>query len=104
MSAFRIITHIPLVFGVMTVAGCADWQTTPTTVDEHHGVAVNNMIKNQTLYPEHSLEHRQVLILDGQKGEGIISPYRAPAVDLKRGKEAVEVDVGSSGGTSSSGN
>lgn len=101
MSAFKSTTFISLTACLFTLTGCADWQTTPTTVDEHHGLAVRNMIRNQTLYPEHSLEHRQVLILDGQKSEGIIRPYRAPSTDLRRGKEQVEVEVDSSG---SSGN
>lgn len=82
-----------LILAASQLYGCADWQTTPTTVDEHHGMAVRQMIQSQTLYPEHSQEFRQELILDGQKAEGIISPYRAPATDLREGKETVEMDV-----------
>lgn len=82
-----------LMLAISQLYGCADWQTTPTTVDEHHGMAVRQMIQSQTLYPEHSQEFRQDLFLDGQKGEGIINPYRAPATDLREGKEQVEMDV-----------
>lgn len=86
-----IITGLSVCF--LNVAGCADWQTTPTTVDRHHGMAVKNMIANQTLYPEHGQQPRQVLLIDGQKAEAIIKAYRAPVTDLRSGKESVDFDV-----------
>ncbi|MEE9412922.1 MAG: hypothetical protein V3V22_07705 [Methylococcales bacterium] len=76
------------------LSGCADWQTTPTTVDENHGFAVRQMISNQTLYPEHSQSLKQVTVMDGSKGQQIIRAYRAPATDLRQGKEGVDFNAG----------
>ena len=79
---------------LLSMSGCADWRTTPETVDRYHGVAVKNMISNQTLHPEHGLKHRQVLSIDGPKAETIIETYRAPqSIKLEEGKEPVQVDI-----------
>lgn len=82
---------------LLTMAGCADWQTTPTTVDKHFGKAVKNMVANQTLHPEHSRQHRQELFIDGQKAQTIITDYRLPELNkpnsVSRAKERVKVDI-----------
>ncbi len=75
---------------VVLLQGCSDWQTTPVTVDEYHGVAVREMIKNQTLYPEHTQTIQEVTVFDGRKGQQVIRAYRAPATDLRQGKKSVE--------------
>ncbi len=80
-------------FTLLTLSGCADWNSTPSTVDQHHGLAVREMIKNQTLYPEHGRQPKQVLSLDAKKSEGIMRAYRATAMDLERGKQNVTINV-----------
>ncbi len=79
-----------MVICITSLSGCSDWQTTPVTVDENHGFAVRQMIANQTLYPEHSQSVKEVKVMDGSKGQQIIRAYRAPATDLRKGKEALE--------------
>jgi len=78
---------------LLNVAGCVDWQATPVTVDKYQGMAVKNMIANQTLYPEHTQQPRQVLLIDGQKAQTIIRAYRAPGESLRSGKQRVNLDV-----------
>lgn len=83
---------------LLFMAGCADWQTTPTTVDKHFGKAVKNMVANQTLYPEHSQQLLpEVRSLDGQKGQRALTDYRLPEVNkpnsVSRAKERVPVDI-----------
>jgi|APLak6261664116_1056043.scaffolds.fasta_scaffold103611_1 hypothetical protein len=81
---------------LLNVAGCVDWQSTPVTVDKYQGMAVKNMMANQTLYPEHSQQPRQVLLIDGQKAQTIINSYRLPPTakgSVSSGKAPVNVDV-----------
>ncbi len=93
MIAIRTRFFITLIFSLLLLTACADWQTTPTEVDKNHGLAVRQMIQSQTLYPEHGQEHRQVLLLDGRKAQGIITPYRALGEDLRQGKESIETEI-----------
>ena len=94
MSLSNNIVFTGLASILLTITGCADWRTTPETVDRYHGMAVKNMIENQTLYPEHNLQHRQVLSIDGPKAETIMKIYREPQdIELQQGKEPVKVDV-----------
>ena len=81
------------------MTGCAEWNSHPVVAQENFGRAVNNMVKNQTLYPEHGQNDRPVLSLDGQKAEGVINAYRAPAGEsLEKSKEGVKsFDVGKVG-------
>ena len=90
----RVILAITMTFVIL---GCSttEWHTTPRMVDSHFGQAVRHTLANQTMYPEHTLQRQDVLTLDGQKGQGIIRPYRAPATDLRQGKESMEFDLGS---------
>ena len=82
------------------VAGCAEWDSHPVVVQQNYGRAVNNMVKNQTLYPEHGQNDRPLLSLDGQKAEGVINAYRAPAMEpIEKTKEGVKTfNVGDVGG------
>lgn len=100
MIFYRLVVTISVIMLSLFMSGCADWQTTPTSVDKNHGVAFRQMVNNQTLYPEHGKEFRQVLMLDGQKSEDVIGAYRNTDIDLEQGKEAVTINVGggSSGG------
>lgn len=104
MIFFRYVAIISFFMLSLSMSGCADWQTTPTTLDKHHGVAYRQMVKNQTLYPEHSKEIRQELILDGQKSEEIIRAYRNTDIDLEQSKSGITINLGGNGGGSSSGN
>lgn len=52
---------------LLNAAGCAEWQTTPVTVDQYRGLAVNRMIETQTMYPEHAWQEQQVMTLDAGK-------------------------------------
>jgi len=83
------------------MTGCAEWNSHPVVVQENFGRAVNNMVKNQTLYPEHGQNDRPILSQDGQKAQGVINAYRAPAAEpLEKTKEGVKsFDVGEVGGT-----
>lgn len=84
------------------LTGCADWQTTPRTLDEHHGVAFRQMVQNQTLYPDHGKVSRQELYIDGQKSEQAIRAYRGQSVNLEEGKSAVTINLGGGSNSSSS--
>lgn len=83
---------------VLSMTGCADWNSTPVVLDDNFGYAVITMQKNQTLNPEAGLTPEPVLSYDGQKGEGVIDAYRAGTIDLTKGKKEVQLDVGSEGG------
>ncbi len=94
MKLLRLIQVLTgLTISVTWLSGCSDWQTTPVTVDEHHGFAVRKMIADQTLYPEHSQTITEVRVMDGAKGQQIIRAYRAPATDLRQGKEGVDFNA-----------
>ena len=94
MKLLRLIqVFAGLTVFVNLLSGCADWQTTPTTVDEHHGFAVRKMIADQTLYPEHSQTITEVTVMDGPKGQQIIRAYRAPTTDLRQGKKAIDFNA-----------
>ncbi|MDD2659478.1 MAG: hypothetical protein PHY54_07340 [Methylococcales bacterium] len=73
-----------------TLTGCAEWNSHPVVVQQNYGNAVRNMVKNQTLYPEHGRNDNPILSLDGQKAEGVINAYRQPAGEsLEKAKEGV---------------
>ncbi|MDD5322803.1 MAG: hypothetical protein PHD43_19765 [Methylococcales bacterium] len=76
------------------MTGCAEWDSHPVVVQQNFGNAVNNMVKNQTLYPEHGQNDHPILTLDGQKAQTVIKAYRQPAKDpLEQAKEGVTFDV-----------
>lgn len=75
------------------MTGCAEWNSHPVVVDQNFGNAVRNMVKHQTLYPEHGQDDQAIVTLDGQKAEGIIRAYReGSSKKLEQGKEAVTFD------------
>ncbi|MDO9140667.1 MAG: hypothetical protein Q7U38_10105 [Methylobacter sp.] len=77
------------------VTGCAEWNSHPVVVEQNFGNAVRNMVKQQTLYPEHGQDDKPVLTLDGRKAEGVIRAYREGASErLEQGKEGVTFDPG----------
>ncbi|MDO9423560.1 MAG: hypothetical protein Q7T40_05160 [Methylobacter sp.] len=84
--------------GLMLLAlmtGCAEWDSHPVVVDQNFGNAVRNMVKHQTLYPEHGQDDKAIVTLDGQKAEGVIKAYReGSSKKLEQGKEAVIFDPG----------
>jgi hypothetical protein len=84
MQAFKTgkVTHLLL---LTLITGCAEWNSVPTVVDQNYGRAYTNMVKNQTLCPEHGQmakdpklcpEHGPVIAMDGQKAQGNIITYR----------------------------
>ena len=79
---------------LILMTGCAEWNSAPVVVEQNFGSAVNNMIKNQTLYPEHGQDDMPILTLDGQKAAEGIKAYRKPAKDpLEKSKTGVIFDV-----------
>jgi hypothetical protein len=88
-----------VVYGLLLlilITGCAEWNSVPVVVDQNFGRAANNMVKNQTLYPEHGQNDDPSLALDGKKAEGIINSYRSGASKkLESAKEAIKVDINS---------
>lgn len=76
------------------MTGCAEWNSAPVVVEQNFGRAVNNMVKNQTLYPEHGQNDKPSLTLDGQKAQTVIRAYRESASEkLDKSKEGVNFDV-----------
>jgi hypothetical protein len=85
------------------ITGCAEWNSHPVVAEQNFGHAVNNMIKNQTLCPEHGEmaenpklcpEVKQVLGLDGQKAEKVINAYREGASErLDNSKKGATFDA-----------
>jgi hypothetical protein len=76
------------------MTGCAEWNSHPVVVQQNFGNAVNNMVKNQTLYPEHGQNDNPILGLDGQKAQTVIRAYRMPASELlDESKRGVNFDV-----------
>lgn len=76
------------------MTGCAEWNSHPVVTEQNFGHAVNNMIENQTLYPEHGRNDKPTLGLDGQKAEGVIRAYRAGASEkLDKSKQGAKLDV-----------
>ena len=66
--------HLPLLalLGTMMIAaGCSDFKTTPTAVQESYGNSVRNMIAEQTFEPGDEAE-----TLDGEKSEAVLQSYR----------------------------
>ena len=76
------------------LSGCADWNSVPETVDDNMGNAVRHMVKSQILNPDSAYADKPVLGLDGQKSEGNIRAYRAGGIDLRKGKESIDLDIG----------
>jgi hypothetical protein len=91
------------------MTGCAEWNSHPVVAQQNFGHAVNNMIKNQTLCPEHGEmaedprlcpEHKQVMGMDGQKAQGVIRAYRESASEkLDTSKQGPSFDVKNVGGS-----
>jgi hypothetical protein len=104
MQTLNIDKTIQAVTGFLLLAlmsGCAEWNSVPVVVDQNFGRAYHNMVKNQTLYPEHSQAVNATLGLDGQKAQTVINAYRAPTSErLEDAKKGVKFDVGNVGGTS----
>ncbi|MDP1666926.1 MAG: hypothetical protein Q8L79_17595 [Methylobacter sp.] len=76
------------------MTGCAEWNSHPVVTEQNFGHAVNNMIKNQTLYPEHGQDDTPILGLDGQKSQAVIRAYREGASDrLDKAKQGASFDV-----------
>lgn len=104
MQTLNIDKIIQVVTGFLLLtlmSGCAEWNSAPVVVQQNFGRAVNNMVKNQTLYPEHSQAVNATLGLDGQKAQTVINAYRAPASErLEDAKKGVKFDVGNVGGNS----
>jgi len=86
-------------FFLTLITGCAEWNSVPIVVDENFGRAVTNMVKNQTLYPEHGRNDNPILTLDGQKAEGVINAYRAPPLEknLDKAKQGVDLNIKNTG-------
>jgi hypothetical protein len=82
------------------MTGCAEWDSRPVVTEQNYGHAVNNMIKNQTLYPEHGQDDNPTLGLDGQKAQGLIRAYRQSASErLEDSKQGPSFDVRNVGGS-----
>jgi hypothetical protein len=82
------------------VTGCAEWNSHPVVAEQNFGHAVNNMVKNQTLYPEHGQNDNPTLGLDGQKAQGVIRAYRESASEkLDTSKYGPSFDVKNVGGS-----
>jgi hypothetical protein len=74
--------------------GCAEWNSHPVVTEQNYGNAVHNMVKNQTLYPEHGQDDTPTLGLDGQKAQGVIRAYRQGASEtLDTSKQGPSFDV-----------
>lgn len=74
--------------------GCAEWNSHPVVTEQNFGHAVNNMIKNQTLYPEHGQNDDPILGLDGQKSQAVIKAYREGASEkLDKAKQGANFDA-----------
>ena len=68
------------------LTGCAEWNSHPVVVDQNFGRAYHNMVKNQTLYPEHGQNDHPILSMDGQKAQGVINAYRETPNSIDKGK------------------
>jgi len=80
------------------IPGCAEWNSHPVVVEQNFGRAVNNMVQNQTLYPEHGQNDNPILRQDGQKAQAVIDAYRKSPNSIKDGrledaKKGVILDV-----------
>ena len=81
------------------ITGCAAWNSVPVVVDQNMGKAARNLVKNQTLYPEHGQNDDPTLGLDGIKAQTVINAYRQPPKDpLEQSKQGVTFDVKNVGG------
>jgi hypothetical protein len=93
--AMQVVTGL-LFLTLMT--GCAEWNSAPVVVDQNFGRAYHNMVKNQTLYPEHGQNDKPILSLDGQKAQHVIDAYRKPAGEsLEQSKQPVTINIGGTG-------
>jgi hypothetical protein len=111
MQAFKTgkVTHLLL---LTLITGCAEWNSVPTVVDQNYGRAYTNMVKNQTLCPEHGQmakdpklcpEHGPVIAMDGQKAQGNINAYRAaPKEGLEESKTGAQYTGGTGAATTDS--
>lgn len=96
--AIQVVTG--LLFLTLTT-GCTEWNSAPVVVEQNFGRAVNNMVKNQTLYPEHGQNDKPSLTLDGQKAQTVIRAYREGASEnLDKSKEGIKFDVRNVGSSS----
>lgn len=87
----QVVTGL-LFLSLMT--GCAEWNSHPVVVEQNFGQAVNNMIKNQTLYPEHGQNDNPTLTMDGQKAQAVIRAYReGPSEKLDKAKQGPVFNV-----------
>jgi TolA-binding protein len=87
-----------ILFSIM-MTGCAEWNSHPVVAEQNFGNAVNNMVKNQTLYPEHGQNDNPVLGLDGQKAQSVIRAYRESASEkLDTSKYGPSFDAENVGG------
>lgn len=83
---------------LMFMTACAEWNSTPVVVEQNFGSAVRNMVKNQTLYPEHGQNDRPILTLDGQKAQGVVKDYRESSSDkLEKAKKASFISISPGG-------
>jgi|GEM_PF-2883832 hypothetical protein len=81
------------------LTACTEWNSHPVVVDQNFGRAYNNMVKNQTLYPEHGQNDNPTLGMDGRKAQTVINAYRQPSQKrLEQAKENVDFDFGSGSG------
>lgn len=83
---------------ILMMVGCAEWNSHPVVVQQNFGKAVNNMVQNQTLYPEHGQDDTPILTMDGQKAQGSIRAYRDIPYSIRDGhledaKNGVNFDV-----------
>lgn len=107
----KVIAKDKLLIGLSLIllTGCPEWSSVPKVVDQNMGSAYANMIKYQTLCPEHGTkakdsklcpEHKDVMALDGQKAKGVIDAYRQPPVaPAEEAKKGVAFDVKNVGGS-----
>lgn len=84
---------------LILITACAEWNSVPVVVDQQFGQAVNHMVKNQILYPEHGQNDKTILSMDGQKIQGVVQDYRASSSDkLNKAKQPTYLPVQTQGG------
>lgn len=91
VNVLQAITGLLL---LILMNGCAEWNSHPVVTEHNFGNAVRNMVKNQTLYPEHGQNDNPVLSLDGQKAESLIGRYReASEQKLEESKKPLLINI-----------
>ena len=94
-------TAVQLTIGLsllLLLTGCPEWNSHPVVAQQHFGLAYKNMVKHQTLYPEHGRNDKPVLGMDGRKAESVINAYRQPAQEkLDESKKPVTIEIDSGG-------